>query len=227
MAGVEAQKVANQKAQSATSSVALDNTPILKSISFWSLFFGILILGGMVTTLAALMVTHWTAGTGDAVLASNCYTMMIAISAVLSIVGGFITDKIGKTASCTLYAIGFVVTMILHVIMSKNGNFSLALLVPAAICFGFADPLKAILPPNFAGDYGDQNFVKSALYFQTSRSIGGAILPIIFGGMADASGSYTSVYLLSVILAVVGLLLLVAGHSTSPVEKARRMVKTS
>lgn len=116
------------------------------------------------------------------------------------LVGGFFSDKIGRSRTMIL----FFVLQAINMFLFKNYNTPSLLLFGAAftgVCYGTIFPL---FPATTADFYGMKNLGVNYGFVFTAFGVAGALGPIMAGKIVDATKSYNNAYLVCAVLLIVG-----------------------
>jgi sugar phosphate permease len=178
-------------------------TAALRLPAFW---FLVLAAVGMIfglTTTASSQVAYLSGEGGmDARLAATALGLMVGMSIVGRLVGGWIGGRVEPR----LAAAAFLLVQALSVVLLVSVHTTFAVYVYIAL-FGISYAANITLFPVIATNYfGVREFAAIYGAALTIANLLAAIGPVIAGILKDATGSYTPAFLLIVVVAVVGAL---------------------
>ena len=173
------------------------------TIQFWLVFAMFLCCGFCLFAVMIHIVPHVTDLGISAATAANILAAIGALSIVGKVVFGHVGDRIG---SRQVFVIGFVLmsASLLWLISIKE----VWMLYLFAVVFGLAyGSCYTSMPPLVTGLFGVRSLGLIFGVINTSLTTGCAIGPLVAGYIFDVTGSYQSAFLLSAIIAIVGLIL--------------------
>ncbi len=180
-------------AQSATLKLSVSESK--GQLFFWLMMIGML-ANGIINSGAlgqfppAIQEAH-----GPAVQAT-----IISLYSLVGIVGklvlGWVNDKFGVTISSIFGCIGFALALVFMLLSANN----VALLYVMAFAFGFGNPIGTVSPPLVTAEVFGQDKYSEAYGIANSFSqVGLSIGSLLVAAMYDASGSYTTAWVVLII----------------------------
>lgn len=185
-----------------TEAVGIPVGSALKSLAFVALFAVIFILvwAGSFQTLIASFATS----KGFSTAQGGTLTSVMQVGALVgSFIVGILDDKIGGR-NTTILCLVLIVIASIAVIISGS---TLGALYGSFILLGFAASSSGVQTPILTGKiFGQKDYTAIFSKIQMAQMLGGMFAVPIYGGVADATGSYNAVLILIAILAVLGIL---------------------
>lgn len=116
---------------------------------------------------------------------------------------GAIDDRLGHLLA---FSLGMVLLISAHLLLII-GKISLVFVFSGTFLAGFSVATFTIIPPLMTNSiFGAKDYNRIWAYFMSAASISGAIAPPLYGFIFDLSGSYTLMYILIIVMALVSLL---------------------
>jgi MFS family permease len=168
---------------------------------------------GSIISLLTFVVPHIIALGLDPLLASSAFGIIGVMSAVGSFIFGFISDMIGRKRTILVCALGIA----LAIFVSTTIPPDLTLLYAWATLYGLTygglpEQYAAIVADYFGSQHGPSLF--GVIFF--TGALGGGLLPLIGGYLADMTGTYAATLLF------LGVSMCVAAATILPVQPPRR-----
>jgi MFS family permease len=168
---------------------------------------------GSIISLLTFVVPHIIGLGLDPLLASSAFGIIGVMSAVGSFIFGFISDMIGRKRTILVCALGIA----LAIFVSTTIPPDLTLLYAWATLYGLTygglpEQYAAIVADYFGSQHGPSLF--GVIFF--TGALGGGLLPLIGGYLADMTGTYAATLLF------LGVSMCVAAATILPVQPPRR-----
>ncbi len=175
----------------------------IRTRQFWTLF-AIYICGGFFIQIIIVHIVIYATGLG--ILATNAVLIMFIVglgNLVGRVTAGLVADRFGNktviTSTLILMTVGFI-----WLLMAKE----LWMLYLFAFVFGLAHGgIICMMSPLPAGLFGLRSHGVILGIIMFSSTIGGGIGPIVAGRIFDITGSYQMAFIISVAVALLGLIL--------------------
>ncbi len=147
---------------------------------------------GSIISLLTFVVPHIIGLGLDPLLASSAFGIIGVMSAVGSFIFGFISDKIGRKRTIVVCALGIAVAIFASTTIPPD----LTLLYAWATLYGLTygglpEQYAAIVADYFGSKQGPSLF--GVIFF--TGALGGGLLPLIGGHLADLTGTYAATLL--------------------------------
>ena len=147
-----------------------------------------------------------------------------AIISLYSLVGiggklllGWINDKFGVAASSIFGSVAFALALVLMLVSGNNAS----LLYIMAFAFGFGNPIGTVSPPLVTAEVFGQDKYSEAYGIANSFSqVGLSLGSLLVAAMYDASGSYTTAWIVLIIFTAITLVGWVGSAALSKKYKA-------
>jgi MFS family permease len=175
----------------------------LNSKQFWLLFFTFFCSGFYAWAIIIHIIPHATDLGISAANAAIILTLIGGLVIVGRIVWGIIGDRIGDNRA---YIIGISISTLslIWLALVDSGQ----MLYYFAPIFGFAWGVAVLGSPLVAGVFGLSAHGAIMGLANLGYNIGGALGPLVFGYLFDIFGRYQQTFLINIIVAVLGLILL-------------------
>jgi len=204
-------------AAAAAAAVDLNTSQMVKTPTFWGLF-----LAYTIGCLAGLMAIGISSPVGQEVIKIDAATaaMLVGVFAIFNGVGrplfGWLTDRITPRWSAV---VSLAVILLASVVMLSAGEGTLVLYVVCFcalwLCLG---GWLAIAPTATTTFFGAVNYARNYGVVFFSYGIGAILGGIISGQSKDLFGNYNVAFIITAVLAVIGVVLAIA--LLKPVKKA-------
>ena len=185
-----------------------------KTLSFWLLALGILLIGCS-TNIENFLPAFWQSRGLTVVNSSNLMGLYAFIAGVVAMVLGRITDKLGGKAYGLLTSAMFILGSIMIVFI---GAAAMPLMVLALIPFSMGAKKTSIMtaPLVVAESFGRKNYASIVGNFTAVLQLGIALSNPIIGAILRTEGGYTSAFYAMAGINLVAVLLLVFALKISP-----------
>lgn len=156
-----------------------------RSPSFWILFAGFFIIISVGYCFTNLGPTYMTSLGMEMSTASSYASVYSMVAVAGAVVAGTIADKFGEKA----YLIYGGLLAVLGSLLLTSGNISIAIMIPAVLCLGLAEPISnssaALLTSSC---FGMKEYYKIVGFMQGALSFGAAVMVPVVGAIAEAVG---------------------------------------
>jgi len=192
----------------------------VRTYQFWLLFGMVLTVGiGM-----GIILTHQIASTIDigynAMLAASIFGLM-GFMAILGRIGGFISDRIGREITATIFAI--LITLGLLSLLMAGYYTQIFFLYFYAVLFGIGLGITSPVMGSTAADiFGGKNFGSILGFINIGFGLGIGLGAWLGGAVYDLTGSYNFAFS----SAIIAFLIMCATIWLAAPRKVRRVVKT-
>lgn len=201
---------------------ALDLKQALKTPSFYLFFFGMFFAAMLQAGFQLFCSSFWQAGPGDVTAASAAtWLSVIAIcGALITMVSGWITNKLGGKKLMIIVFIGYAIGVAVSLLWSKIGGTALILITCIFVAFSYScNGIPSLVLPELFGrkDYTSINAASMAGFY-----MGCAVCSVLIGAIVDATGSFNTAFSLLIVFSLIAMILIMLALSTSPFNKARK-----
>lgn len=172
---------------------------------------------GVIISLLTFVVPHIIDLGIDSLLASSAFGMIGVMSAVGSFIFGIISDRIGRKYTIIVCASGIAFSIFISTIIPSNITMLYVWATLYGLTYGGLPEQYATMVADYFGTkHGPSLF--GIIFF--TGSLGGGLLPLIGGYLADLTGNYYAT------LVFLGFGMCVAVATILPVKPPRRRVST-
>jgi MFS family permease len=172
---------------------------------------------GVIISLLTFVVPHIIDLGIDSLLASSAFGMIGVMSAVGSFIFGIISDWIGRKYTIIVCATGIAFSIFISTIIPSNITMLYVWATLYGLTYGGLPEQYATMVADYFGTkHGPSLF--GIIFFM--GSLGGGLLPLIGGYLADLTGNYYAT------LVFLGFGMCVAVATILPVKPPRRRVST-
>lgn len=142
---------------------------------------------GVIISLLTFVVPHIIGLGMDPLLASSAFGIIGLMSAAGSFIFGIVSDRIGRKQTIIVCATGIAVSIFVSTILPPNITLLYAWATIYGLTYGgLPEQYTAIVADYFGAKYGPSLF--GIIFF--AGALGGGLLPLIGGYLADLTGSY-------------------------------------
>ena len=214
--GANEAPAAGKKAAAPATTLKLSVSESKRQLFFWLMMIGML-ANGIINSGALGQFP-------PAIQEAHGPEVQAAIISLYSLVGiggklllGWINDKFGVTASSIFGSVAFALALVLMLVSANNAS----LLYIMAFAFGFGNPIGTVSPPLVTAEVFGQDKYSEAYGIANSFSqVGLSLGSLLVAAMYDASGSYTTAWIVLIIFTALTLVGWVGSAALSKKYKA-------
>jgi MFS family permease len=196
--------------------VSEDVAKIKRSGSFYVMLLAIMLIG-LSTNAENFLPAFWQHNGMSIAQASNYMAIYAAMCAVASIIFGRVADKVNARVFAALTSALFIFSLATMAYTQTTAPVAI-LLLSLVFAFG-AKKMSGMLPPLVLPySYARRNYAKLAGYGAAMLQLGIALSSPIIGALRDHTGSYQAPFYFLVALAIVAMVLMQVGISSSPIK---------
>lgn len=170
---------------------------------FWVFAFGRVLVPAWITGLVFHQISVFETLGYDASTAARVYGIMALITAVTSIIAGYLVDRIRPGIVLSLQMATLIMTLITATVMTEPW-----LLGVYALGYGFTMGSGVVFDGAvWANLFGRKHLGAIQGFITTSKVIGSSIGPLLYGLSFDFLDSYNPIFILGVVFAAIPLIL--------------------
>lgn len=194
-----------------------------KTKTYWLWMVGILLTSMVITGVVTYAPAYWQSYGMKAVTSSNYTSMVSLIGAATSLVSGVIADKLGVGAYLSYTMISYILGATLLVLFPAPSMVT-ALLIVFLIALSY--PSSTNYPATITTvAFGNKDYTRINSNFQTMVYLSKAALPILIVFLTKAGVSMRQTYMLQIIFATIGFILLMFGLKLATNAKKEKKSK--
>jgi MFS family permease len=192
-----------------------------KSISFWLLLFGVLLVGCS-TNIENYLPAFWQSNGMSVKTSSSIMGLYALLTGVCTILLGRVSDRLGGKTYIALTVVMFILGTFLIYVVGAGASFVVILaIVPFA---AGAKKTSTLTPPLVVGEsFGRRHYGAIIGYFTGMLQLGIALSNPIIGTLHKASGGYMLPFLVMGVLSAVALVLILSALTAAPYRKSLKI----